>query len=34
MGTCYAMGGHRLMLMVMVRVWVQIRREMLGSAKE
>ena len=25
------MGGHRLMHMVMVRAWVQIRREMLGS---
>jgi hypothetical protein len=26
------MGGHRSLLMVMVWVWVQIRRKMLGSA--
>jgi hypothetical protein len=26
------MGGHRSLLMVMVGVWVQIRRKMLGSA--
>ena len=25
------MGGHRSVLMVMVWVWVQIRRKMLGS---
>jgi hypothetical protein len=34
MGTCHAMGGHGLLLMVMVRVWVQIRRKMLGSGGE
>ena len=26
------MGGHRSLLMVMVWVWIQIRRQMLGSA--
>jgi hypothetical protein len=30
--TCHAMGGHRSLLMVMVWVWVQIRRKMLGFA--
>ena len=31
-GTCHAMDGHRLLLMVMVLVWVQIQRKMLGSS--
>ena len=26
-GTCHAMGGHRLQLMGVVSVWVQIRRK-------
>jgi hypothetical protein len=33
-GTCHAMGGHRSLLLVMVLVWVQIRRKLLGSAVE
>ena len=31
MRTCHAMGGHRLLLMGMVWVWVQLERKMLGS---
>jgi hypothetical protein len=30
LGTCHAMGGHRSLLMVMVWVWVQIRKKVLG----
>jgi hypothetical protein len=33
-GTCHAMGGHGSLLMVIVWVWVQIRRKMLGSVED
>jgi hypothetical protein len=33
MDTCHAMGGHRSLLMIIVWVWVQIRRKMLGLVR-